>query len=122
IHLKRQIAAERETARAEIEAERKALATERAEYERFKQLRGNAKSDRLAAIRELGFTEADFAALGTELYAHSPEGQKDPRYKQQAEQRLREREEFGKYDKELADIKRDAAELKAWKQEQAQAH
>lgn len=121
IHLKRQIAAEREKAQTEIAAERQALAAERAEYEQFKALRGNARADRLAAIRALGFSDADFASLGTELYAHSPEGQKDPRYKAQAELKIREREEFSKYDKELADTKREMAELKAWKQEQAQA-
>lgn len=116
IHLKRQIQEEREKARAEIEAERRAFYAERDALEPTRAALANAKRDRLAAIKALGFQETEFASLGTELYANSPEGAKDPRYKAQADQAAQRRAER----EELTPLQKDIAELKAWRQEQAE--
>lgn len=53
----------------------------------------NALQDPIGALKALGFAEGDFDALGRLIYAHSPEGQKDPRNKAAATATAREREQ-----------------------------
>lgn len=57
-----------------------------------------------------GYTAADFEALGQLFYAHSPEGQKDPRRKDVARAALRQREQtdsVAELKKELTDLRQE---------------
>src|ERR1700733_12496996 len=61
-------------------------------YQEFERLKGRAKSDPVGALRALGVTESDLEEISQVLYGMSPAGQKDPKYRQHAQQLMRERE------------------------------
>jgi hypothetical protein len=104
--------------RAELETERKRIETEWAprikaakEFETLKAQAKRGSNGLVAAVRAIGFTEADFYAASQILYASSPEAAKDttsPQRKAAADRALAERYQSD----EVAETKRELTELK----------
>lgn len=92
-HARRQLATERATMLADFDQQRAAWQTKVAKATEIETRIANARQDPLAAMAALGFAESDYEAVGRLLYAHSPEGQKDPRHKAAAAQTLAQREQ-----------------------------
>lgn len=92
-HARRQLAAERAAMIADFDEQKTAWQTKIHRAAELEAKIAAARQDPLAAMAALGFAETDYEAVGRLLYAHSPEGQKDPRHKAAAAQTLAQREQ-----------------------------
>lgn len=92
IHLRRQIAEERQQWLAEQTRREAEYKPKLDEYETLKQRMASAKDDPIGFLQAAGYSEADFEQLARLVYAHSPEGAKDPRNKTAAVQTKAQRE------------------------------
>lgn len=59
--------------------------------EQFEQLKSR-KHDPIGILKAIGYDDADFADIAREAWAHSPDGAKDPKYKDAIAKTRRERE------------------------------
>jgi len=92
-HARRQLATERAAMVAELDQQKAAWQAKLSKAAELETRIANARQDPLAAMAALGFAESDYEAVGRLLYAHSPEGQKDPRHKAAAAQTLAQRKQ-----------------------------
>lgn len=113
-HLRRQIAHERAQMLAEFDQQKAAWQAKLDEAGKLEQKLAAARQDPIAAFNALGFTDADYEAVGRALYAHSPEGRKDPRHAEAAARALEKRSQ------ETREEKRER-EWNEFKEKQAQA-
>lgn len=116
-HARKQLATERAAMLADFDQQKAAWQTKIAKAAELEARIANARQDPLAAMAALGFGETDYEAVGRLLYAHSPEGQKDPRHKAAAAQTLAQREQQTVMEKLQAKL--DALEQKTTAREQA---
>lgn len=107
-HARRQLAQERAAMLADFDSQKAAWQAKIDKAAEIESRITNARQDPLAAMTALGFSESDYEAVGRLLYAHSPEGQKDPRHKAAAAQTLAQREQQAVLDK----LQRELAEMK----------
>lgn len=77
-HARRQLAQERATMLADFEQQKAAWTAKLDKAAALEAKISTARQDPLAALAALGFAEGDYDALGRLIYAHSPEGQKNP--------------------------------------------
>src|ERR1051325_5109093 len=107
-HLRRKLAEERAQMLADIELQKSGWQAKLEKAEAIDRAVSAARKDPVAALKALGFSEDEFDALGRMIYAHTPEGQKDPKFRASAEAMLREREgrtAVEKLQAELAELK-----------------
>lgn len=115
-YARQKLAEERAAMLRDLEIQKSAWQTQVSEAEKLKTLLANARQDPFAAATAMGFTESDYEALGRLFYGASPEGQKDPRHKAAAHEKLAARaqqtalEKLEAKQRELADeiARRDA--------------
>ena len=125
-HARRQLATERAQMQADFETQRATWQQRLAKADEIDAKISNARRDPIPALQALGFTEHDFDGLGRLVYAHSPEGKKDPRAAAtmaQARQMLEQREANTKVDKletELRTMRDQAAQAQQQQHVQAQ--
>lgn len=118
--MRRQLAAERSELLANFERDKSTWQTKLDKADALQKTISDARKDPMAALAALGFTEADFDGLGRLVYAHSPEGQKNPAHKATAHQTLAQREQQTKLD--ALQSKLDALEQSTQaREQQAQA-
>lgn len=115
-HMRRQLAQERAQLQAELRQQEAVWQAKLEKAEALQRSVADARRDPLAAMAALGFTEADFDGLGRLLYAHSPEGQKDPRNKAAAHQTLAQREHAAMLEKQQSRIEQLEKSLAAREQ------
>lgn len=122
-HMRRQLAEERQRMLAEIEQQKTATQERITKAASIEAKLATARQDPLAAIQSLGFTEADFDALGRMIYAASPEGQKNPANRAVAQQSLAQREHataLEKLQREIAELKQGITQREQQQAQQAQ--
>lgn len=107
-HARRQLAQERAAMLADFDTQKTAWQVKIDKASELESRIANARQDPLAAMAALGFSEHDYEAMGRLLYAHSPEGQKDPRHKAAAAQTLAQREQQAALDK----LQRELVEMR----------
>lgn len=112
IHLRRQLADERSQWMSERDQEQATLKPKLEQLAQWEQRMASAKDDPIAYLQAAGFTEADFDHLGRFVYAHSPEGSKDPKNKAQVHQTKAQRE----YEAKLAKLEERQT---TWERQQA---
>lgn len=83
-NMRRQLANERAEMRAEFERERAVYQRQLEELTGFKTKIEGSRKDSVGLLKALGMTEDEFEAFAFDIYAHSPKGQKDPRFKERA--------------------------------------
>lgn len=123
-HARRQLAQERAAMLADFDSQKAAWQAKIDKASEIESRITNARQDPLAAMAALGFSESDYEAVGRLLYAHSPEGQKDPRHKAAAAQTLAQREQQAVLDKlqrELAEMKEGMSARERAAEQQARA-
>jgi len=108
-HARRQIADERARMQAEFDSQKSAWQTRLDKAAELESKLSGARTDPLAAMAALGFTEADYEAVGRALYAASPEGRKDPNHAAAAAKALEKRSQETKMEK----LERELTEFRA---------
>lgn len=122
------VRAETKRAKAAIAEERRAFAEEkravqaeideaRAKMTRINKAVARFKADPVALALEAGLSEDDFEDMARAYYAASPKGKTDPRLREQVTRSARDRQ----HDDELAQTRRELAELKQTIQQQTAA-
>jgi len=112
-HLRRQLATERANLQAEFDQQRAGWQQKLGKAAELEQRIARAGKDPIALVElaeSAGYSAADFEALAQLFYAHSPEGQKDPRRKETARAALRNREQassVAELKKELTDLRQE---------------
>lgn len=108
--MRKQLAEERARMQADFAAREAAWTAKLAEADALKAKVANPKQDPIAALTALGFSpDTDFDALGRLIYAHSPEGRKDPANAAAAAAKLGQTETKS----ELQEVKKQLADLQA---------
>lgn len=93
IYLKRKLAEERQKYLDEAAAKNAEAEAKLAEVRKFEAARGKLKEDLHGFLVENGFTPSDIEHASQLLWAHSPEGSKDPKAKELALKTKAEREQ-----------------------------
>lgn len=122
IHLRRQMADERARWQAEQDQATASLKPRLAKLEEWEQRLASAKDDPIGYLQAAGWTETELEPLARIIYAHSPEGAKDPKNKTAALQTKAQREanaELQKMRAELDDFKRAQQEQREQAEVQA---
>lgn len=106
--MRAKFAREREEMRAERDRERAELKPRLDRLDAFEKLTERAKYDIVPVLKALGISEDDLAPLSREIYAHSSEGAKDPKYKDAATRSAKERadqDRVAKLERELEELR-----------------
>lgn len=115
-----QLAQERAEMRADLDRERAIYQRKIDELSAFKAKIDGGKKDRIGLLKALGYTEEEFEGFAFDVYANSPKGKQDPRFKDRAAQLQGTHEQVSAMDKLQAEIAELKQGISAKEQAQAQ--